>query len=72
MQVSPLRSFNIFSGFKNSHPTWVDATESYDAAYERMKEVAFQKPGTYFVFCTVTKQVVCSIDTRILPEPDEH
>jgi hypothetical protein len=61
----PSRSYDIFSGLKDFEPMWLESVQGYDLAYERMKEIAFQKPGSYFVFCTATSSIICAVDTTI-------
>ena len=65
--MAPLvRSYDIFSGVKDDGPMWLETVSGYEPAYERMKVVAFEKPGNYFVFCTATSTVMCAVDTTLI------
>jgi hypothetical protein len=33
-----------------------------------MIDIAFGKPGSYFVFCANTNRVVCAVDTSIMAD----
>jgi hypothetical protein len=55
-------SYDIFSGSR-ANPFWHEPVEGLEAACERMKQVAAQRPGRYFVFCARTGVVLAKIDT---------
>ena len=44
---------------------WRGRVDGLGCAYERMKELARQEPGAYFVFCSRTRRVLAYIDTTI-------
>jgi hypothetical protein len=56
---------HIFSGFRDKDALWLDSVEGLGAADERMKQLAAEKPGPYFIFSTDTHTVLASIDTSI-------
>jgi hypothetical protein len=55
--------YDIFSGRGKKEAVWVDAIEGLEAASTRMRALATEKPGPYFVFCTQTNKILNSIDT---------
>ena len=55
---------HIFSGFRDKDALWLDSVEGLGAADERMKQLAAEKPGPYFIFSTDTT-FSRSIDTSI-------
>ena len=57
--------YHIFSGFRDKDALWLDSVEGLGAADERMKQLAAEKPGPYFIFSTDTHTVLASIDTSI-------
>jgi hypothetical protein len=57
--------FHIFLGFRDKDPLWLDSVQGLGAANERMKRLAAEKAGRYFIFSTDTYNVVASIDTSI-------
>ena len=61
--------YHIFSGHNMEDALWLEAVERLDASVERMKNLAGQQPGAYFVFCTRTYSVVASLDTN---QSDQH
>jgi hypothetical protein len=58
-------TLHIFSGFRDKGALWLESVEGLEAANERMKQLAAEKPGPYFIFSTDTYNVVASIDTSI-------
>ena len=62
------QTYDIFSGLKDKEPLWLESVVGYDAAYEQMLEIAFGKPGSYFVFCTSTNCVICAVDTSMMAD----
>ena len=56
---SGLPTFDIFRGhYQDKDATWVDAVEGLGKARERMKQIATEKPGAYFVFSCEDRLVV--------------
>ena len=64
MGVLVVGKYKIVSGCFGSHEVmWLESVDGLEAAFERMKEIAAQQPGKYFIFSPSTKQSVASIDT---------
>jgi hypothetical protein len=42
---------------------WLESVEGLEAAFERMREIATERPGKYFIFSPSTKEAVASLDT---------
>ena len=60
--------FDIFSGtFKKA--SWIEAVQGLSNARERMQQIAEEKPGQYFLFCTRTHASVAEIQTFAMPRP---
>lgn len=56
--------YGIFSGcFGDDDAVWLESVEGLEAAYNRMKEIATERPGKYFIFSSNTKEAIASIDT---------
>jgi hypothetical protein len=53
--------YDIFSGQFDKDAIWLETVEGLGAACEKMKELAKNPPGPYFVFCQNTHH----INTRI-------
>ena len=54
--------YDIFSGSEKS-PLWLETVEDLDLAIEKMKGLASETPGTYFVYCLRMQRVLASVDT---------
>jgi hypothetical protein len=59
----PVPTFQIFLGYFEKDPLWLEAVQDLRAASARMKERAEEFPGPYFIFCPKTQSVLASIDT---------
>jgi hypothetical protein len=55
--------FEIFKGSSDKQAIWVESLEELTAANERMKELADENPGAYFVFDVRARQILNSVDT---------
>jgi hypothetical protein len=55
--------YDIFSGQVDKDALWIGAVEGLGSAAMQMHQLAAEKPGSYFLFCTKTRQVLASIDT---------
>jgi hypothetical protein len=55
--------YDIFSGHDDKDALWLEAVDGLDASMHRMKDLASQKPGPYFLFCTRTQAVLAAVDT---------
>src|SRR5262249_38280935 len=54
--------FDIFSGSPPNNAMWLESIVGFDHAVARMKQIAAQKPGPYFVFSQSSKRMVASTD----------
>ena len=57
-----LLTFDIFSGVFEQNAMWVEAVQGLEHATMRMDQIASDKPGKYFVFCSATHSIVASTD----------
>jgi hypothetical protein len=56
--------FDIFSGrLEDGNALWVEAVEGVTNAADRMKQLAAERPGRYFVFSLEKRIVVAAIDS---------
>ena len=55
--------YDIFAGHNYRDASWVEAVEGMGAASERMKQIASESPGAYFLFSSQARNVLASIDT---------
>jgi hypothetical protein len=59
--------FDIFAGEPGEkNAMWVEAIEDLKVANDRLRALASEKPGKYFVFCVRTREIVSAVDTSIL------
>ena len=59
-----LPRYEIFSGeYAEKDATWIESVEGLGQAADRMRELAKEKPGPYFIFHMVSHQVLGVIDT---------
>jgi hypothetical protein len=65
--------FDIFYGrFPEADIVWMECVEGLGAATERMKALAAESPGPYFVFDTHCHAVMASIDTSTKANIDSN
>jgi hypothetical protein len=64
-------AFEIFSGFHGKDARWVETVQGLAEASERMKQLARQNPGPYFVFDLRSRRVLDFIHTRSAPSTSE-
>jgi hypothetical protein len=63
-----MSKYGIFSGsFGDDDAMWLESVEELEAAYNRMNEIATERPGKYFIFSPGTKEAVRSLDTTKRP-----
>jgi hypothetical protein len=60
---SETMEYDIFSGHDHEDAIWIDAVDGLAAAADRMNQLAREKPGPYFVFCTNKYKILICIDT---------
>jgi hypothetical protein len=66
--VSVIPTFDIFRGhYQDKDATWVGAAEGLGKARERMKQIATEKPGAYFVFSCHDRLVLDILTTAKRP-----
>ncbi len=63
--------YEIFSGHNHRDAVWLEAIEGMDHACERMKAIASEFPGPYFVFCRKALRVLFVVDTS-RPRDNRH
>ncbi len=56
-------TFDIFSGELEKDARWLEAVQGLESAKDRMKKIASETPGKYFIFCTSHRSVVDTIET---------
>lgn len=56
-------TFDIFSGELEEDARWLEAVQGLDSAKDRMKQIASEKPGKYFIFCTANRSVLERTET---------
>ena len=61
-------SFDIFSGTPKNG-MWIEAVDGLPNARERLQQIAGEKPGQYFLFCTSTHTAFSEIETFAIPHP---
>jgi len=57
------RIFDIFAGSSDADALWVEAVEGLSNARERMEQIAAEKPGRYFVFCSRDHTILAQVET---------
>jgi hypothetical protein len=57
-------TFDIFSGASDENGLWVEAIEGLSNARQRMKQIATEKPGKYFLFSGSSQSILTRIETR--------
>jgi hypothetical protein len=56
-------TFDIFSGRPgDKHAIWLEKVEGLGDAYDRMKALAAENPGPYFIFHIEGHQILASIN----------
>lgn len=55
--------FDIFSGSPPNNAVWLESISDFDQAFARMKQIAAEKPGPYFVFSQSSQMLVASTDS---------
>lgn len=56
--------YDIFVGLTDKQqPMWIETIVGLEAASERVRQIACEKPGNYFVFDASRNQIVDSVDT---------
>lgn len=58
-------NLDIFRSEVGLAPRWVGNAEGIESAHLRMKQVAGEKPGQYFIWDAYLRRVVDRIDSRV-------
>jgi len=58
-------TFDIFSGHQDGDAVWLEAVEGLGTAYERMKKLARDTPGRYFIFDAHHHKVLALTDSSL-------
>jgi hypothetical protein len=69
---SSFPKYDIFSGRFGDGAFWLEAVEGFAAAHERMKQLAAESPGAYFLFCRSTHTVEAAIDRTAAMKDDKR
>jgi hypothetical protein len=62
-------TLDIFSGELEKDASWLEAVQGLAGAKERMKQIAAERPGKYFIFCVADSAVLESMDTLANADP---
>ena len=61
--------FDIFRGhYLDKEATWLEAVPGLDSARDRMRQIAAEKPGSYFVFSCSDRLVLDILNTGMKNE----
>jgi len=63
-------TFDIFRGAPDKDAMWLEAVEELGIAFDRMKELAAESPGPYFVFDTKSHKTLAFINTAQTAKAD--
>jgi hypothetical protein len=66
--VDGMPKYDIFWGSAYRDALWIEEVEGLSASCDRMRELAAECPGPYFVFCTPRGVVVANVDSSKLLE----
>ena len=61
-------SFDIFFGVPEKDAKWLEAVAGLDGAQHRMRQLATQQPGHYFIFNTWNGCIIDHVDTQARPQ----
>jgi hypothetical protein len=70
MSVGPI--LDIFRSEPGLAPRWVGNADGIESAHTRMKQVAVDKPGHYFVWDAYLRRVLDTIDSTQKPAPNSQ
>jgi hypothetical protein len=57
-------TFDIFSGAPEENGLWVEAVEGLSSAHQRMRQIAAETPGEYFLLSSTDQSIFTRVDTR--------
>jgi len=55
--------FDIFLHGPDDEPLWLETAEGFSKARERMRQIAAEKPGRYFLFSVQSHVILAPIET---------
>jgi hypothetical protein len=55
--------YDIFSGQIDINAMWVESVEGLSNARDRMRQIAADKPGRYFIFSPASNSVLAEMET---------
>ena len=58
-------AFDIFSGSPDDNGLWIEAITGFSNAGQRLRQIAADKPGKYFLFSATDQSILTRIDTRV-------
>lgn len=65
--------YDVFAGEPGKDALWVQAVAGLENAQQRMRQIATEKPGRYFLFCAAEDAVIAQIESFARPQaPPSH
>ena len=61
--------YDVFAGEPGKDALWVQAVAGLENAQQRMRQIAAEKPGKYFLFCAAEDAVISQIESFARPQP---
>jgi hypothetical protein len=58
----PIPQFDIFLGAPDKNAMWLECADNFDSAKAKMRKLATENPGTYFLFSSTYRKVLEVID----------
>lgn len=58
------RTYDVFRGGTQNDAVWLEAVPGFLNALQRVKEIAWNEPGQYFVYEARSCSTIVQIDTR--------
>jgi hypothetical protein len=59
--------FDIFSGRSEKDAMWLEAVQGLSKARQRMEQIAEERPGRYFLFCSSSHSIPVRLETLEKP-----
>lgn len=60
--------YDVFAGEPGKDAIWVQAVAGFENAQQRMRQIATDKPGKYFLFCAAQDSVIAQIESFARPQ----
>ena len=65
--------YDVFAGDPGKDALWVQAVAGLENAQQRMRQIATDKPGKYFLFCAAEDAIIAQIESFARPQaPPSH